>query len=440
MAIRRPHGRATTPAGAPGSAWAKCDGCGFIYDHARLRWRYEWRGPHLQNLRLLVCQRCYDEPQPNLKLIILPADPPPLIDARPEFFRIDEEGSHPFPIDCMAPMRPATATMTASNLSLYISSEATAATALETMSARDLTNFVQSPSPIINQVVEFINLRGPTVEIDIVSPSAAASIAARDLSSTVAAGASAPAQAVVSDFMVGIESTIITSLARQVLATAAVGNLGVGVSATAPAASATIAVNTPAVSIATTTATDLATATGRNLTASVAASPVVAQAPATATASNLVAGVGAFATAPQVPASVSARAPSVNIAASPVTAQAPATALASNLSVGVSTTLAQATATAPARSIGTNVSPATNQASATATTGNLSVSISVLPGSMVAIGDAAIMSVGVESIWITSLARQVPMTASARDLVPSVINPVNLMLDYADYGMSLVMI
>ncbi len=87
---RRPHGHATTPYGAPSSPWAICDACGFLYDKSALRWRMDWRGPYVQNLRLLVCERCIDVPQEQLRLIILPPDPPPVRDARPEMYAIEE--------------------------------------------------------------------------------------------------------------------------------------------------------------------------------------------------------------------------------------------------------------------------------------------------------------------------------------------------------------
>jgi hypothetical protein len=44
----------------------------------------------LQNLRLLVCDRCLDVPQEQLKARILPPDPLPIRNPRPEYFYIDE--------------------------------------------------------------------------------------------------------------------------------------------------------------------------------------------------------------------------------------------------------------------------------------------------------------------------------------------------------------
>lgn len=56
-----------------------------------LTWQYDYVGsPSLQNTRILVCEKCYDAPQPQLSPIILPPDPPPVYNARVEPYFIDE--------------------------------------------------------------------------------------------------------------------------------------------------------------------------------------------------------------------------------------------------------------------------------------------------------------------------------------------------------------
>jgi hypothetical protein len=77
------HGHANVNPNNP-RAFARCDRCGFIYNHNALRFQFDFRGPQLQNLRFLVCETCYDTPQPQLKPIILTQDPTPIINARPE--------------------------------------------------------------------------------------------------------------------------------------------------------------------------------------------------------------------------------------------------------------------------------------------------------------------------------------------------------------------
>jgi len=85
----RPHGRARVSARNP-RAFAICDRCGFLYNHINLKWQFDWRGTSLQNLRFLVCNRCYDTPQEQLRAIVVPADPTPIINARVENYAVDE--------------------------------------------------------------------------------------------------------------------------------------------------------------------------------------------------------------------------------------------------------------------------------------------------------------------------------------------------------------
>ncbi len=86
----RPHGRAQISAKSP-RAVAICDRCGAFVNHDSLSWQYQWRGTTLQNIRQLVCDSgCYDTPQEQLRLIILPPDPVPIMNARPENYVQDD--------------------------------------------------------------------------------------------------------------------------------------------------------------------------------------------------------------------------------------------------------------------------------------------------------------------------------------------------------------
>lgn len=71
----RPHGRAGIDPTRP-RATAICQRCGAFVNHDSLRWQFQYGGLKLINLRLLVCPECYDEPQIQLRTIILPPDPP----------------------------------------------------------------------------------------------------------------------------------------------------------------------------------------------------------------------------------------------------------------------------------------------------------------------------------------------------------------------------
>jgi len=78
----RPHSHAKVDSRSP-RAWARCDFCNDIYNHHELTWQVQWSGVKLQNLRFLVCHKCKDVPQPQLKARILPPDPVPVQNARP---------------------------------------------------------------------------------------------------------------------------------------------------------------------------------------------------------------------------------------------------------------------------------------------------------------------------------------------------------------------
>lgn len=78
-----PTGRGRVSMRSP-QALAVCDRCNFTCNHVDLQWDYQWSGEKLQNLRLLVCKQCADTPQPQLKTIIIPADPVAILNPRPE--------------------------------------------------------------------------------------------------------------------------------------------------------------------------------------------------------------------------------------------------------------------------------------------------------------------------------------------------------------------
>lgn len=71
-------------------AFAVCDRCGFTYNHKDLHFQYDWRGAALQNIKLLVCNSCTDVPQQQLRAIVLPADPAPIMNARvPDYVNME---------------------------------------------------------------------------------------------------------------------------------------------------------------------------------------------------------------------------------------------------------------------------------------------------------------------------------------------------------------
>lgn len=72
--VRRPNSLAT------------CDRCGFIYNRNHLKWQYDWAGLKEMNRGVLVCQKCMDTPQAQLKTIQIPIDPVSIMNPRPGEF------------------------------------------------------------------------------------------------------------------------------------------------------------------------------------------------------------------------------------------------------------------------------------------------------------------------------------------------------------------
>lgn len=85
----RYHGRARVSITNP-EAFGVCDRCSFLYNRVDLHYQFDWRGPNLQNLRILVCDTCMDQDQPQLKPKITPPDPRPIENPRFEPYAIDE--------------------------------------------------------------------------------------------------------------------------------------------------------------------------------------------------------------------------------------------------------------------------------------------------------------------------------------------------------------
>lgn len=85
-------------------ALGTCDRCGMVYQHSRLSWQFDWRGPRLQNLRILVCPTCLDAPQQNgQRTIILPPDPLPITNPRPDPYMFMGQSSSPDPSQSGSP-------------------------------------------------------------------------------------------------------------------------------------------------------------------------------------------------------------------------------------------------------------------------------------------------------------------------------------------------
>ena len=86
MSYSNAHGRARVDPRNP-QAFGCCDNCGEWRNLADLAWEQQWMGPNLLRTGFRVCRdRCLDVPQPQLRTIILPPDPIPVRDPRPELY------------------------------------------------------------------------------------------------------------------------------------------------------------------------------------------------------------------------------------------------------------------------------------------------------------------------------------------------------------------
>jgi hypothetical protein len=85
----RPHGRARVNPSRP-EAWGSCDRCGFNFNLVDLRPQFQWAGFTMIDKRIRVCVRCHDVPSEHLRTIVLPPDPRPVHDPRPEPYSLDE--------------------------------------------------------------------------------------------------------------------------------------------------------------------------------------------------------------------------------------------------------------------------------------------------------------------------------------------------------------
>ncbi len=87
------HPRFTETDPSNPSTWATCSRCGFQFCLNRMVWQYDYRGtPSPINTQILVCGRpsCLDIPNPQLSPVVLSPDPPPIYNARPELYALDE--------------------------------------------------------------------------------------------------------------------------------------------------------------------------------------------------------------------------------------------------------------------------------------------------------------------------------------------------------------
>jgi hypothetical protein len=85
------RGRAKVSISNPRS-FGSCDRCSFWYQRDELRWQFEWNARTLYNTRLLVCDICYDKPFEHFQAIVVPPDPVPIMNPRPDLYQFAQDG------------------------------------------------------------------------------------------------------------------------------------------------------------------------------------------------------------------------------------------------------------------------------------------------------------------------------------------------------------
>jgi hypothetical protein len=70
---------------------ALCQRCGDLYRRCDLIAQRQWAGRQLIDTGFRVCPRCLDVPNAQDMTLILPPDPPPIFDALPIAFPLEED-------------------------------------------------------------------------------------------------------------------------------------------------------------------------------------------------------------------------------------------------------------------------------------------------------------------------------------------------------------
>lgn len=86
----RPHPRRARTAPQSPRGWGTSDRGGWVGNHENMCWQWEWSGFKLYNKRILVYPDELDVPQEQLRTIVIPPDPQPLMNARPESYSFEE--------------------------------------------------------------------------------------------------------------------------------------------------------------------------------------------------------------------------------------------------------------------------------------------------------------------------------------------------------------
>ena len=91
--MSRPQGKYVRVNPQAPEAAGVCDRCGFQFPLRELTFQTAWAGTHLYRTGALVCTTigCLDVPNEQLRTIILPPDPPPVVNSRVPNFHYEEQ-------------------------------------------------------------------------------------------------------------------------------------------------------------------------------------------------------------------------------------------------------------------------------------------------------------------------------------------------------------
>lgn len=71
--------------------WVTCGECGLLWSQCDMAFQFDFQGgPVPINLNLLRCPKCITPYTWQRKLLIIPPDPPPFFNTRPENYTVDE--------------------------------------------------------------------------------------------------------------------------------------------------------------------------------------------------------------------------------------------------------------------------------------------------------------------------------------------------------------
>src|SRR5262245_30891965 len=71
--------------------WTTCSTCGLLWNMCDMSFQFDFMGGAVpQNTNIFRCPKCLDQINWQRSLLIIPPDPPPIANTRPELYSVDE--------------------------------------------------------------------------------------------------------------------------------------------------------------------------------------------------------------------------------------------------------------------------------------------------------------------------------------------------------------